>query len=178
MRMDHSKVEHSLIEIIRNAWLKSTILILNIYSSSRDQRHRFPSLVAKAAGLAVGSPLVVAGDFNAPHREWGYLSSTAKGSDLYQTAADHALVLLTDPAFPTRTGTSITRDYTPDLTFVKGVGPASWSNLHENLGSHHCILATSFEVSSSPPPPREFRVTDWDLFRKIKDGKMADPTDL
>ncbi|KAL1478668.1 hypothetical protein MTO96_034921 [Rhipicephalus appendiculatus] len=53
-------------------------------------------LVAKAVGLATGAPLVVAGDFNAPHCEWGYPSSTAKGSDLWQTAADHALVLLTD----------------------------------------------------------------------------------
>lgn len=176
MRMDHSKVEHSLIEIIPNAWLKSSIFILNIYSSPRGHRHRFASLVAKAAGLAAGAPFVVAGDFNAPHCEWGYPSSTVKGSDLWQTAADHALVLLTDPSFPTRTGTSITRDSTPDLTFVKGVGPASWRNLHENLGSDHFVLAISFEVSSRAA--REFRVTDWDLFRKIREGNQTDPADF
>ncbi|KAL1436349.1 hypothetical protein MTO96_049709 [Rhipicephalus appendiculatus] len=100
MRMDHSKVEHSLIEIIPKAWLKSSVFI-NICSSPKGHRHRFASLVAKAMGLAAGAPLVVAGDFNAAHCEWGYPSSTAKGSDLWQTAADHALVLLTDPSFPT-----------------------------------------------------------------------------
>lgn len=67
MRMDQSKVEHSLIEIIPNAWLKSSIFILNVYSSPRDQRHRFASLMAKAAG----APLVVMGAFNAPYLEWG-----------------------------------------------------------------------------------------------------------
>ncbi|KAL1481418.1 hypothetical protein MTO96_034477 [Rhipicephalus appendiculatus] len=176
-RMDLSKVDHSLIEIIPNAWFKSSVFILNIYSSPMGHRYRFPSLVAKAAWLAAGAPLLVAGRLHRPSLRVGPIRpQPRKGVDLWQTAADHALVLLTDPSFPTRTGTSITRDCTPDLTFVKGVGPTSWHNLHENLGSDHFVLAIFFEVSSRPP--REFRVTDWELFRKIKDGRTADPTDF
>ncbi|KAH6947426.1 hypothetical protein HPB50_018913 [Hyalomma asiaticum] len=71
MRMDHSKDKHSLIEILPNAWLKSSIFILNIYNSSKHQRYHFTSLLANAAGLAAGTPLMVMDDFNAPQLEWG-----------------------------------------------------------------------------------------------------------
>ncbi|KAH6930422.1 hypothetical protein HPB50_013462 [Hyalomma asiaticum] len=37
-----------------------------------------------------------------------------------KAAADHMLVLLTDPSFPTRMVTSVTRDSMPDLMFFKG----------------------------------------------------------
>ncbi|KAG0412165.1 hypothetical protein HPB47_010704 [Ixodes persulcatus] len=82
--------------------------------------------------------LIVAGDFNAPLRAWGYSRATRKGADLWQAAATHDLTLATDPA-----------DTTPDLTFVKNVGAVSWHNLNEDLGSDHNILATCINFRKS-----------------------------
>ncbi|KAG0445018.1 hypothetical protein HPB47_003208 [Ixodes persulcatus] len=122
-----------------------------------------------AAGKAGGSPLIVAGDFNAPHRAWGYSRATRKGDDLWQAAANHDLTLVTDPAFLTRIGNSCSRDTTPDLTFVKNVGAVSWHNLNEDLGSDHNILATCINVKSKPL--KEFTITDWDQFRKSREER-------
>ncbi|KAL1466657.1 hypothetical protein MTO96_042585 [Rhipicephalus appendiculatus] len=126
-----------------------------------------PLCVSRGEGRAAGG-----GRLQRPSLRVGLSILDREGGGLWQTAADHALVLFS----PTRTGTSITRDSTPDLTFVKEVRPTSWPNLHENLGRDHFVLAISFEVSSRHPC--EVRVTDWDLFRKIRDGKTADPTEF
>lgn len=129
-------------------------------------RQRFAALLSRAAARAGISPLVVAGDFNAPHQAWGYLRSSRKGEDLWQAAANLNLTLVTDPAFPTRMGNSCTRDTTPDLTFVKNVESATWHNLHVDLGSDHNVLATHISVKGKPV--REFSFTDWDYFRHIR----------
>lgn len=97
------------------------------------------------------APIVVAGDFNAPHHAWGYPRTEPKGADLWQTASDLNLTLVTDPAFPTRTGNSCSRDSTPDLTFVGSEGEVSWVNLGIDLGSDHCILSTTIQLQGKPP---------------------------
>ncbi|KAH7970217.1 hypothetical protein HPB49_001187 [Dermacentor silvarum] len=105
-----------------------------------------PSVKTRATKLAGNSPLVVAGDFNAPFHAWNYPHDTVKGRSLWQEAGDAGLFLMTDPAFPTRRGTSSTRDSVPDLAFVKNAGSAVWSNLLIDLGSDHYITATSLQV--------------------------------
>ncbi|KAG0413622.1 hypothetical protein HPB47_009226 [Ixodes persulcatus] len=93
-------------------------------------RHRIPDTTnGGAAGKAGGSTLIVAGDFNAPHRACGYSRAMRKGDDLWQAAANHDLTLVTNPAFPTRIGNSCSRDTAKNLTFVKNVGAVSWHNL-------------------------------------------------
>lgn len=175
--LDHSKTEHSLIELIPSGQLRDSLFILHIYSSPRDMRQRFTSLISKAVRKAAGSPLVVAGDFNAPHQEWGYHRVTAKGANLWRAASDYGLTLVTDPSFPTRIGNSCTRDTTPDLTFVANVGATAWCNLNESLGSDHCVLATSLVVRKRSP--KKFTITDWDLFRKIREEREVEtPTSL
>ncbi|KAG0417941.1 hypothetical protein HPB47_005242, partial [Ixodes persulcatus] len=138
-----SKVEHSIVEIIPSGRLKCSIFILHIYNSPKDLKQRFAPLFSRAAGKAGGSPLIVAGDFNAPHR--AYL------------------------AFPTRIGNSCSRDTTPDLTFVENVGAVYWHTLNEDLGSDHNILATRINVKSKPL--KEFTITDWDKFRESREER-------
>lgn len=65
------RMEALLVEVIPNSWLKQSVFILNVYSPPSDQRQSFHSLFMKAASLARESPLVIAGDFNAPHNAWG-----------------------------------------------------------------------------------------------------------
>lgn len=172
LSMNHTKTEHLLIELVPNGQLRNSLFILNIYSTPRDMRQRFTSLMSKAVGKAGGAPLIIAGDFNAPHQAWGYHHTNAKGRDLWQAASDHNLTLITDPSFPTRIGNSCSRDTTPDLTFVANSRSVIWQNLNESLGSDHYILATSMEVQSRPP--REFKFTDWELFRTIREQGAED----
>lgn len=175
--MDHSKTEHSLIELIPSGQLRNSLFLLHIYSSPRDMRQRFSSRISKAVRKAAGCPLVVAGDFNAPHHEWGYHRVTAKGANLWRAASDYGLTLVTDPSFPTRIGNSCSRDTTPDLTFVANVGNAAWCNLNETLGSDHCVLATSLVVRKRSP--KEFTITDWDILSKLREEREAEkPTSL
>lgn len=166
MQLGRSRVEALLVEIIPNSWLKQSVYILNVYSPPSQQRQTFHSILAKASSLARGSPLIVAGDFNAPHTVWGYTRQTTKGIALVRAADNCALELITDPRFPTRMGTSVARDTTPDLTFVKNITEVAWQNLQESLGSDHFVITISVKVKAAPP--REFRVTDWDVFRKIR----------
>lgn len=78
---------------------------------------------------------------------------------------------MTDPAFPTRRGTSSTRDSVPDLAFVKNAGSAMWSNLLIDLGSDHYITVTSLQVEQKRK--KAFSVPDWDKFREIRKARAA-----
>ncbi|KAG0443873.1 hypothetical protein HPB47_014434 [Ixodes persulcatus] len=51
--------------------------VLNIYSAPREHRHRFGYLLALAKREAAKDPLLVLGDFNAPHPAWGYHTNSA-----------------------------------------------------------------------------------------------------
>lgn len=172
LQLGNSTLEAQLVEIIPNNWLKCSIFILNVYSTPRNHKQAFSSVIAKAAALAGKSPLVAVGDFNAHHPAWGYPKATVKGRNLVQAMTDCSLELVTDPQFPTRVGTSVTRDTTPDLAFTKNAAGVQWANLQESLGSDHFILSVTQETRV--PPPREFRVTDWDEFRKLR---KADQTE-
>ncbi|XP_070379199.1 uncharacterized protein [Dermacentor albipictus] len=107
---------------------QSIVFILNVCSSPKAPRQRFKALITKATQLARDSPLIIAGDFNAPYRTWSYPYNTKKGEDLWREALNLNLMLVTNPAFPSRCGTSSSRDTTPDLSFVRSI-PKSTSGL-------------------------------------------------
>ncbi|XP_075550280.1 uncharacterized protein LOC142583674 [Dermacentor variabilis] len=164
LRLGNTKLEALLVEIIPNSWLKNSVFVINVYCSPRDNRQTFYSLTTKASSKARETPLVMAGDFNAPHEAWGYVRSIPKGCRLLQAATDSSLELITDPHYPTRMGNSVSRATTPDLAFVKNAPGAEWHNLKENLGSDHYIVEISLPVSEAPQ--RAFEIVDWDAFRK------------
>ncbi|KAH6927431.1 hypothetical protein HPB50_003466 [Hyalomma asiaticum] len=145
---------------------KNSVFILNIYSNPRDPRQQFQAILKKSVDLAGTHPLVVVGDLNAPSGLWGYVYNTSKGRDLWQTANEMDLTLITDKAFPTHISNSVCRDTTPDLAFVKNFEGAEWSNTAMDFGSDHYVLETCFEVARSKS--REFLITDWDHFRKLR----------
>lgn len=161
-----SRLEAILVELVPNRFLKQSVFILNVYSSPSDYRQSFHALLTKATTLARNSPLVIAGDFNAPHPSWGYPQATAKGTNLTRAIDDLSLTLITDHRFPTRLGTSVQRDTTPDLVFTRNVTGHTWTNTQENLGSDHFIIRT--ELPNASAPPRTFTLTDWDAFRTLR----------
>ncbi|KAH8026666.1 hypothetical protein HPB51_023684 [Rhipicephalus microplus] len=76
------------------------------------------------------------------------------------------LTLITDKAFPTRTGTPTQRDTTQDLCFLKNIADARWSNVAVDLGSDHFIMAVHFPTVSRKN--KSYTWVDWDLLRKTR----------
>ncbi|KAH7960358.1 hypothetical protein HPB49_018925 [Dermacentor silvarum] len=76
------------------------------------------------------------------------------------------LTVITDKAFPTRTGKSMQRDTSPDLCFVKNITDVRWFNLAVHLGSGHFLLAVHFPTVSRKT--KTYTWVDWDLFRKTR----------
>nr|XP_037291317.1 uncharacterized protein LOC119187224 [Rhipicephalus microplus] len=85
-------------------------------------------------------------------------------------------VLVRDPAFPTRCGTSSTRDTTPDLIFGRNVVEVKRSNLNVDFGSDHHLLTYVLQIGQARP--RKFRVTDWNLFHKVREESSEDEEKL
>lgn len=165
LHLPNLNAEHQLVEILPNKQRRCSIFLLNVYSAEKRSQ-RFALLFAKAATLAGCSPLIIAGDFNAPHTAWGYRLDSRKGRDVMQASEDIQATLLTDANQPTRIGTSCCRDTTPDLTFSRNI-TCEWSNTSQNIGSDHFILQTTgrFHVR----PERPFRYVNWESFRRSRD---------
>lgn len=158
-------LESLLTEIIPSRALNAHLYILNVYSSPTDRLRNFTKLLTSAASQAKNRPLIVAGDFNAHNNVWGYATNDRKGINLAECADTLGMKLITDSRFPTRSGNSVQRDTTPDLTFL-GNAEGSWDNLQEDLGSDHFILEINVRIT--PAPPKTYKYVDWDLFRSLR----------
>lgn len=171
---DTTAANHVLVELIPDRKHRgSSIFVLNIYSSPRSN-HRFAKLFRKVLDLARGSTIIIVGDFNAHHTEWGYKRATTKGRNLWLDAHQEGFSLVTDSAHPTRMGNSVSDDTTPDLTFTKNTRKeATWLNTHENLGSDHYIITITVETRIAKHNGKQLRIVDWDTFRKIRDAERV-----
>lgn len=147
---------------------------MNIHNASDNRRSRFLNLFTKALKTAGGNPILIEGDFNSLHTSWGYKHSYVEGQNLWQDTLDLELTLITDPDFPTCLGTSITRDTTPNLTFVKNTENVHWRNTQHYLGSDHTILEITFPgLTACKTIKNDFAWTDWEAFRKLRTAKAA-----
>ncbi|XP_077561702.1 uncharacterized protein LOC144178042 [Haemaphysalis longicornis] len=176
-------IEHCTTEVIVGRKSKESILLVNIYSNPAHRQQKFRALLHKALRLAPEDTILLCGDFNAPHEDWGYLKTTVKGRDLIDDATDAGFHLLTDPTTPTRIGTSVTRDTTPDLTFVrtsKEQRGVRWRNTGQNLGSDHYIIEVLLPISkpTATEPQRRHRLTNWELFRRTLAQSASVITDI
>lgn len=172
-----SHVEHVLLELTPNNKIKTSLFVLNIYSSPKQRKTRFGSLLQKTLRIANKQAVVVMGDFNAHHAAWGYQRECVKGRELWLDMQQGAFTLLTDPQSPTRTGNSVSTDTSPDLTLVKNIGSANWVNTQENLGSDHFILETVITAGPYKRPGRRHSLVEWDAFRKIRE-QSANTTEI
>ncbi|KAH7943386.1 hypothetical protein HPB52_007789 [Rhipicephalus sanguineus] len=160
-------VHHVFLEILPQQRGQPSLFILNVYNPPRcTEDASLLALLRAAAAKAAKSPLLILGDFNVKHPDWGYSKADGPGRRLWQLAHDLNLSLLTDPTQPTRIGNSVCRDTTPDLSFCRSVRDARWSNTHQSLGSDHYVLTIQVLTSPSKPRPHTARYTDWDAFRE------------
>ncbi|KAH7951439.1 hypothetical protein HPB52_008968 [Rhipicephalus sanguineus] len=86
---------------------------------------------------------------NQQHRFFTGEREDIKGRNLYDLMTLEGITLLTEPAYPTRTGNSVSRDTCPDLTMGINLPQPRWWNSQENLGSDHFIIHTSLSYDST-----------------------------
>ncbi|EEC14949.1 hypothetical protein IscW_ISCW021625 [Ixodes scapularis] len=161
---DNSAADYTLTEIIPAKKEQVSLYVLNVYSSPKDQSREVTALLESTTQLAKKGQLVITGDFNAPHVEWGYHKSFKKGNILWNKIQELGLSLLNDPHTATRTGNSISRDTTPDLTLAKNVKNPVWRNTGADLNSDHYILATTLRTESikaSDDPDTQVKAVEW-----------------
>lgn len=188
LRMTDSAIEANMVEIVikgrrehGRARKTTSIYITNVYSNPQHGNQRFRHLIQAAGNTAKGegSEAIICGDFNAPHEELGYTRSTVKGRRLLEDAAKAGFELISDPAQPSRIGTSTVRDTTPDLAFVflHHKGTAKWRNTGWNLGSDHFILETLIPTphgTDTRRPKVARNITNWHKFREADLGEIED----
>lgn len=114
----NTTIEHIFTEILTGHRAKrDSLFLLNIYNGPGHPYNGLRALLMQASRLAGKHPLIVGGDFNAENQTWGYRRTTVKGRELLAHATEAGLILITDPAQPTRIGTSVyLRSGTPHPT--------------------------------------------------------------
>ncbi|KAL1482160.1 hypothetical protein MTO96_033996 [Rhipicephalus appendiculatus] len=113
--------EHTLIEIhARTIGNTGNLYVMSAYCRPSQRQYDFDRVVSQAKRLAGSRPLLILGDFNAPHTTWGYKYQSKRGKALAKTMEDHEMALLNEPDVVTRRGNSTNRDTTPDLSWLSG----------------------------------------------------------
>lgn len=158
------------------------LTILSLYSpklcSLPFTKQKFNNLIQ-----SLPEPLVIAGDFNALHHNWGCMTSDTRGSDILECVDDNSLVILNDGQMTT-VGSHRWRQNALDLTIVSPELAVScdWSVHDDPLGSYHLPVITKVFVSNissdkqiifpdSKPYPHQhnYRIIKWDLFSVVSD---------
>lgn len=165
------ETETVFVEILTGKKNRGSIFLLNVYSSPKCTKARFGPIFKRAISLAGKNPLIIAGDFNARHREWGYTTSSPKGQTLLEDITESNLYIANDIRCPTRVGNSVSADTNPDLTLCHRTGIVKWTNKHQDLGSDHYVLEVelSRKVSVKRAVCRTETQVDWDKFRQIRE---------
>ncbi|KAG0413883.1 hypothetical protein HPB47_008967, partial [Ixodes persulcatus] len=96
-----------------------------------------------------GVPILVGGDFNAPHSEWGYQYNTRRGDQVRNTMIDAAFTLLNQPGVSTCIASTTARTHVPDLTWWIGPGVPQWRAEPDTWGSDHMPIRSAFTVLAS-----------------------------
>ncbi|KAH7931975.1 hypothetical protein HPB52_025086 [Rhipicephalus sanguineus] len=168
------EIEAVLLEILTGLKDELSVFLLNLYSTPRQRKVRFRALFRKAIEAAGTNPLLIVGDFNAAHPEWGYAKQDPKGRQLWENAHEVGLILHTGPSSPSRVDNSVCADTSPDLTFSKNVTDLKWTNSECNFSSDHFMLALILKKGVKTRRARQLRITDWELFRDKRDQSPTD----
>lgn len=113
--------------------------------------------------------ILIGGDFNAQHEEWGYFKSSARGTELLRRATETGLVLINEPGAKTRTAPCVNQqDTMPDLTWTdsRTARKTEWTVLEDAWGSDHHPIETSIVGKAKRRKKRRMaKSTVWDDFR-------------
>lgn len=122
-------------------------------------------------------PTLIAGDFNAWHRAWGYTAPDRRGKSLKRTLSNRQWTLLNDPTTPTRVGQrQIEKDTSPDLAWTRNIKHVEWTVTDDTLGSDHFPIRITI-MSKKITARKTLQVVNWDKFR-ILWASLSDDLDL
>ncbi|KAG0425155.1 hypothetical protein HPB47_027649 [Ixodes persulcatus] len=164
-------VPHILLELLPRRKEQRHVFLLNVYSPPKDQSKAAAIILAEVLRVAKDTPLLVVGDFNANHAEWGHLHNLPKAVFIQECVDEHDYTILNDFRYPTRIGNSVSRNTSPDLSMTRKIGEVSWTNTGVSLGSDHYVLEMLVPVEGiSAPAKRKVLVSDWDAFRRNRNA--------
>ncbi|XP_042148480.1 uncharacterized protein LOC121837099 [Ixodes scapularis] len=113
--------------------------------------------------------MVIGGDFNAHHREWGYDDDDQRGARLLEAYEKAGLELANDTHEKTRVGTSANQqDTNPDLTLVDSrIEGMEWSVFPDAWGSDHYPIEISIRIKNRAKAKKTVVTVLWDKFRAL-----------
>ncbi|KAH9378121.1 hypothetical protein HPB48_020513 [Haemaphysalis longicornis] len=109
-----------------------------------------------------GTPILVAGDVNAPHSLSGYEQDSKRGVQVHDTFMSMNFTLLNIPAVPTIPST---RSHAPDLTWWLGPGNPSWNPEPDAWASDHSPILIGLHTKKLHKLRRQVRIVHWDKVR-------------
>lgn len=129
-----------------------------------------------AAKLAASNPLLITGDFNCAHVDWGYRGTNHRGTVLYnETLMLHLTIF--NFSWPTRIGNSVTADTSPDLTLGRNITDVQWERTQTTLGSDHHLIRIAVNYQR-PQCKFIIRSFNWDQLHKFRQVQPTRPFDL
>ncbi|KAH9371342.1 hypothetical protein HPB48_022617 [Haemaphysalis longicornis] len=99
------------------------------------------------------------------------------GTTLWDAAHRHGFTLCNIPLISTRLGSSVTRNTTPDLTFVRNVSQYTWQSVPHTFGSDHSIVDLTISGITNTQLGVA-RLTDWKAFRDTLEATPPVNSDL
>ncbi|KAG0435409.1 hypothetical protein HPB47_018504 [Ixodes persulcatus] len=129
--------------------------------------------------LAEGDPIIVAGDFNSPHRYWGYTTNTRRGKDILEAMNTVGLELLNAPGVKTRLAKQRRqKDSTPDLSWASRCLDIEWTPWKDSLGSDHFPLEMKLRHGQGTGYKEKRPVVKWDRFRELLEAEDGQDVEM
>ncbi|KAH7967769.1 hypothetical protein HPB52_002241 [Rhipicephalus sanguineus] len=129
-----------------------------------------PPILKSAVRLAASNPLLIIGDFNCAHVDWGYRRTNHSGTVLYNEALMLQLTIFNYFSLPTRIGNSVTADTSPDLTLGRNIADLQWERTQTTLGSDHHLIRIAVNYQR-PRSKFNVRRVKWDQLRKLRQAR-------
>ncbi|KAG0427501.1 hypothetical protein HPB47_025453 [Ixodes persulcatus] len=159
---------------------KQRLVVASIYirPKAKPEEGETKRWIRELLKLADKDQLVVGGDFNAQHRDWGYRINTRKGRDIAEAMEEIGLTLRNESGVKTRLAKQARQhDTTPDLTWASKSLPLRWTPWRDNLGSDHYPIDVTVEQHKDGRIKEARPIIRCDHFREILlqnlDGKNS-----
>lgn len=171
-------VQNVVLEVIPIDIRQDSLLIANIYSPPSMPATRCAQLIAQITAAANKTPLIVAGDFNCAHIDWGYKKTTGRGEVVMTQTQQSQLTVFNDFDCPTRQGTTGMMDTSPDLTMGRRIQNLEWNRTTHTLGSDHYIIEVKLSGPQASRARTKHKLINWDNFRKQRErNQQTGPMD-
>lgn len=151
---------------------QTKVILVSVYGKPGSARLNF-GWIQHLCRRYLHVPVLVGGDFNAPHTSWGYANDSGRGRQVYSRFRDSSYVLLNEAHVSTR---PLTAPNTPDLTWWQGHGLPRWTAEPDCWGSDHTPIHIHLSHHLVKKQRRMTKVINWTELRTSTtlEGATAD----